>query len=96
MPTRNVVITEHQSAMIESLVESGQYQNASEVLREGLRLIEQRDTERVARIKAFNAAVDIGFAQVDAGQYVDVEYDDVADFVAELGRRGAREARAKQ
>ena len=33
MPTRNVVITVHHAAMIEELVRSGKYQNASEVLR---------------------------------------------------------------
>jgi Arc/MetJ-type ribon-helix-helix transcriptional regulator len=39
--TRNVVLTDHQEEFIEGLVSSGRYQNASEVLREGLRLIEQ-------------------------------------------------------
>src|SRR5659263_617088 len=37
MPTRNVVLTEHQAALVEDLVASGRYQNASEVLRDGLR-----------------------------------------------------------
>ncbi|MCC7274072.1 MAG: type II toxin-antitoxin system ParD family antitoxin, partial [Alphaproteobacteria bacterium] len=37
MPTRNVVITEAQDRMIADLVEQGRYQNASEVLRAGLR-----------------------------------------------------------
>lgn len=32
LPTRNVVLTDHQHAVIESLVDSGRYQNASEVL----------------------------------------------------------------
>jgi len=36
MPTRNVVLTDHQANMVEQLVASGRYQNASEVLREGL------------------------------------------------------------
>jgi len=35
MPTRNVVLTDHQAMMIEELVTSGRYQNASEVLRDG-------------------------------------------------------------
>src|SRR5947208_3510895 len=43
MPTRNLVLTDHQEKLIKKLVESGRYQNASEVLREGLRLVEQRD-----------------------------------------------------
>jgi antitoxin ParD1/3/4 len=33
MPTRNVVLTKHQEKLIEILVDSGRYQNASEVLR---------------------------------------------------------------
>ena len=43
MPTRNVVLTERQEELLETLVKSGRYQNASEVLRDGLRLVEQRD-----------------------------------------------------
>ncbi len=43
MPTRNIVLTDQQAAMIERLVQSGRYQNASEVLRDGLWLVQQRD-----------------------------------------------------
>ena len=46
MPTRNVVLSEHQQQLVETLVQSGRYQNASEVLREGLRLIEARERAR--------------------------------------------------
>ena len=53
MPTRNVVLTDHQAAFVERLVESGRYQNASEVLREGLRLIESREAEEKARLTAY-------------------------------------------
>jgi putative addiction module CopG family antidote len=55
MPTRNVVLTDYQSALIERLVRSGRYQNASEVLREGLRLVEQREAEEAARVEALRA-----------------------------------------
>ena len=34
MPTRNVVLSDHQQKLVETLVQSGRYQNASEVLRE--------------------------------------------------------------
>jgi len=36
MPTRNVVLTDQQENFVRELVEAGRYQNASEVLREGL------------------------------------------------------------
>ncbi len=39
--TRNVVLSQRQHELVESLVGSGRYQNASEVLREGLRLLER-------------------------------------------------------
>ena len=34
---------EHQHGLVDTLVRSGRYQNASEVLREGLRPLEQRE-----------------------------------------------------
>jgi antitoxin ParD1/3/4 len=45
MATRNVVLTDAQSALLERLVASGRYQNASEVLRAGLRLLEREEAE---------------------------------------------------
>jgi antitoxin ParD1/3/4 len=45
MATRNVVLTEAQSAMIDRLVASGRFQNASEALRAGLRLLEREEDE---------------------------------------------------
>ena len=68
MPTRNVVITDKQAEMIDRLVSSGRYQNASEVLREGLRLIESRDSDEKARLKALRDAVRVGTADADAGR----------------------------
>jgi antitoxin ParD1/3/4 len=68
MPTRNVVLTEQQADMIERLVDSGRYQNASEVLREGLRLIQSRDAEERARLEALRDAVRVGIADVEAGR----------------------------
>lgn len=41
MVTRNVVLTEQQSAFVDGLVNSGRFQNASEALRAGLRLLER-------------------------------------------------------
>jgi len=45
MVTRNVVLTDSQSALVDWLVASGRYQNASEALRAGLRLLEREEAE---------------------------------------------------
>lgn len=69
MPTRNVVLTEQQAAMIERLVHSGRYQNASEVLRDGLRLVQQREAEDKARLVALREAARVGLEDFAAGRY---------------------------
>jgi antitoxin ParD1/3/4 len=69
MPTRNVVLTDYQAELVERLVSSGRYQNASEVLREGLRLVEGQEAEGNARIKALRDAARAGIADIEAGQF---------------------------
>jgi len=69
MPTRNVVLTDHQADLVEQLVASGRYQNASEVLREGLRLVEGREAEDAARLAALRKAARTGIADFDAGNF---------------------------
>jgi antitoxin ParD1/3/4 len=71
MPTRNVVLTDKQAELIEQLVESGRYQNASEVLREGIRLLERRELEDAARLEALRGALDEAEAAVAAGDLYD-------------------------
>lgn len=86
MPTRNVVLTSHNEDMIERLVTSGRYQNASEVLREGLRLVEQRENLEATKLEALRTAAKLGFADLDEGRFIDIAYDDIDNFMAEIGR----------
>jgi antitoxin ParD1/3/4 len=69
MPTRNVVLTDHQTIFVEQMVSSGRYQNASEVLRDGLRLIERREQEDAGRLALLRQAVEIGVADIEAGRF---------------------------
>lgn len=69
MPTRNVVLTDHQARLVEKLVSTGRYQNASEVLREGLRLIEDREAQDNARLHALREAARIGMADIETGRF---------------------------
>lgn len=67
-------------------MQSGRYQNASEVLREGLRLIEQRERLEAAKLTALQKAARTGWADIAAGRYTDVADDELEDFIARLGR----------
>lgn len=82
MPTRNVVLTEHQEELIEALVEAGRYQNASEVLRDGLRLVEQREAEDEGKLKALRAAARVGVSALDLGEFK--EFESILDLQAYL------------
>ncbi|NHC07336.1 type II toxin-antitoxin system ParD family antitoxin [Azonexus fungiphilus] len=70
MPTRNVVLTDYQTEFVEQMVASGRYQNASEVLREGLRLVERREQEDALRLAALRAAAEVGRADIEAGRAI--------------------------
>jgi antitoxin ParD1/3/4 len=82
MPTRNVVLTDRQEKLIDNLVGSGRYQNASEVLREGLRLVEQREVEEAAKLKVLRKAAGTGFGALDRGEFK--EFDSLDDLQAYL------------
>lgn len=91
MATRNVVLTERQEKLIEALVRSGRYQNASEVLREGLRLIERREAEDATKLIALREAAAVGVAALERGEFTEFPsadallayLDEVADRVIE-------------
>lgn len=80
MPTRNVVLTSQQSDLVDQLVSSGRYQNASEVLRDGVRLVERREKGNAMRLEALREAVTAGIADIDAGHYE--SFDDLAKLEA--------------
>lgn len=69
MPTRNVHLTEHYDNFIEAGVQSGRFSNASEVVREGLRLLEQRQEEDKARLVWLRGAVQEGIDAAERGEY---------------------------
>ncbi|MEE4383326.1 MAG: type II toxin-antitoxin system ParD family antitoxin [Pseudomonadales bacterium] len=71
MPTRNVVLTDQQARMVEQLVQSGRYQNASEVLRDGLRLLAQRHAEDDARLAMLRGALEEADAAIEAADWED-------------------------
>ena len=68
MPTRNINLTEHFDQFVEHQVYSGRYSNASEIVRAALRLMEEQEREREAKLKALRHAAKQGFDEIDQGQ----------------------------
>ena len=67
MPTRNINLTEYFDQFVERQVSSGRYSNASEIVREALRLLEEQEQERAAKLKALRRAAKQGFDEIDQG-----------------------------
>ncbi len=62
MPTRNVNLTHELDRFVATKVKSGRYENASEVVRAGLRTLEREERQYEAKLAALRAAIDTGDA----------------------------------
>ena len=69
--TMNVSLTPELEQFVQSRVASGLFQSASEVVREGLRLLEEREQAREAAIGELRAKVRRGVEQADRGELLD-------------------------
>ena len=62
MPTRNVNLTEELDRFVSAKIKAGRFENASEVIRAGLRALERDEQEYQTKLTALRAAVDAGDA----------------------------------
>jgi antitoxin ParD1/3/4 len=69
----NVSLTPELERYVEEKVRSGRYRSCSEVLRESLRIMQQVDEEREARLMALRREVDRGVQELNRGQGMDGE-----------------------
>ncbi|MEG3146267.1 type II toxin-antitoxin system ParD family antitoxin [Sphingomonas sp. RT2P30] len=93
MPTRNVVLTDRHEQIIDSLVGSGRYQNASEVLRDGLRLVEEREQQREVKLDLLRDAARLGIADIENGNYrTFASRDALSDHLGSLTEQAVRQA----
>ncbi len=92
MPTRNINLTEHLDRFVEAGVTSGRYGNASEIVREGLRLLEQREQEEKAKLEWLRNAAKEGFDQIDRGEGIKFRTtEDLDDYIDQLGKEASAE-----
>jgi len=77
MPTRNISLTPEQDAFIDDVVRAGEYQNASEALRDAIRALQQRRAEDALRLEQLRLNVKAGIAALDRGDYTEVDDADL-------------------
>lgn len=69
----NVSVGKDFESFIQRKVASGDYASASEVVREGLRLLKEREREFEAKLVALRGEIEVGIGQADRGELLDGE-----------------------
>lgn len=93
MPTRNISLTTEQNAFVEEVVDSGEYQSASEAIRDALRVLQQRRREDRLRLKALRTQIKAGTDALDHGDFAEVDDADVEGYFERLTMPAAKRAR---
>jgi antitoxin ParD1/3/4 len=93
MPTQNVNLSDRQSKFIRQSVDGGRYRNASEVVRAGLRALEQSEREDKLKLQTLRRLAKQAFDEIDRGEFVEVDPDDIEEFVAKIAAE-ARKSKA--
>jgi antitoxin ParD1/3/4 len=63
----NISLTPELEHMVDEKVKTGRYASASEVIREGLRLLEEQDQLKLKRLVEVQRKIDRGIEQLDKG-----------------------------
>ena len=84
MPTRNVSLPEKLDQFITAKVESGEYSNASEVMRTALRVMEKEEREYEEKMAVLRVAIEEGIASGDAEPGV---FERLDAYIEELAAR---------
>lgn len=93
MPTRNVSLTPEQNAFVEKLVQAGEYQNASEAVRDALRALQQRRREDALKLRALRAQLRAGLDALERGEFVEMDEPDLDAYMTRLVATRARRRR---
>jgi antitoxin ParD1/3/4 len=92
MPTRNISLTAEQDAFVEGVVKSGDYQNASEAVRDALRALQQRRREDALKLKALRVQIKAGLDALRRGDFDEVADGDLDGYLAGLMTASSKDA----
>jgi len=82
----NISLTPELEAIVNDKVKTGMYQTASEVIREGLRLLRERDQ----RVEALRRDVRAGFEAVERGEFTEYDKANIEELSARIKARGRK------
>lgn len=84
MPTRNINLTPEMDKFVARRIREGRYANASEVLRAGIRALEQEEKEDHARLEALRTAIQAG---EDSGIAEGDVFEEVRNYIRRLAAK---------
>ena len=93
MPTRNISLTTEQDAFIEQIVKKGEYQNASEAVRDALRALQQRRREDALRLRSLRNQIKAGADALDRGAFDEVDDARLESYIEKLRARPGKSKR---
>ena len=93
MPTRNISLTPEQDAFVAKVVETGEYQNASEAVRDALRALQQRRRQDALKLKALRSQIKAGADALRRGEFMEIEGTDLDRYLEGLTAATDKEAR---
>jgi antitoxin ParD1/3/4 len=93
MPTRNISLTAEQNAFVEKIVKTGEYQNASEAVRDALRALQQRRREDALKLKVLRTQIKAGIDALDRGDFVEMDESELIDYLEALTAATDKRAR---
>lgn len=73
----NVSLTPELEAMIQAKVATGMYSNASEVIREALRLLKDHDLVKELKTQQLKRELSIGLAALERGEFSQESLEDI-------------------
>lgn len=85
--SKSVVLTPRLDAFVDQLVASGRYQNASEVIREGLRLLEREEVREGAEQTWWKRQIERGLSEARREDFVEGGVEEIfAEITSELDK----------
>ncbi len=92
----HVSLTPHLEELVRDKVKSGLYNSASEVVREALRLMEDRDRIRELRLEDLRKEIQIGIDQLERGESTEYTTETLNELFDDIKARGRARLEARR